>query len=326
MNRTIIPNDVQMKPFIRGAYEKYWIKFNGQDYLFKTNKTLKNIFLNCEENNVGEVFISFLSKKLGFNCVQAEFAHSDLKGDGVISKSFITPEVTEKVNILEIFYEAERQQIIHSLDSSLDLLNTEDLMQLITAVMGKDYKLSDNFKTECLQMNLIDFITCQRDRMHRNIELLVKNEDGNNVIHLAPMFDNGLCFMFHRDEEGAEYLVHYLKQLGSETPYAWEDIFYVPNFTSNKIDIDSSFFEKNSAVVKQLAKAIHENKTIHDLFNRCKSLNMDETIKEFEEKFDYKFKPNLKNTVNILYDSKINNLEKELNTIEQNGQEEGLLL
>jgi len=326
MNRTIIPNDVQMEPFIKGAYEKYWIKLNGQDYLFKTNKTLKNNILDCEENNVGEVFISFLSKKIGFNCIEADFAYSNLKGDGVISKSFISPDVTEKVNVLEIFYEAKRQHIISSLDSSMELLNTEDLISLITDIMGKDYKLSDNFKTECLKMNLIDFVTCQRDRMHRNIELLVKNEDGNNVIHLAPMFDNGLCFMFHRDEDGAEYLVHYLENMGLETPYVWPDICYVPDFTCNKINVDDNYFKKNTDIVKHMAKVIVENKEVHDLFNKCKNLNIDETIKEFEEEYDYKFKPNLKRTVNILFNSKINSLEKELNNIENNGQEEGLTL
>lgn len=177
----------------RGSWycEKFWLKINGVDYLFKGNDD-STFFGPSKRTDLGEMFYSVLSQKINFDCVKTKFAKYTTRNssnNGVLVKTFLTKPNMYSVNYFELaqFYETIFGEI-------KEILCVQNCLKIFEFYANK-HNLKYNFnkiKTELYCRTVLDFFLAQTDRHTQNIEFLI---DGD-TISLAPSFDNGRCLSF----------------------------------------------------------------------------------------------------------------------------------
>lgn len=185
-----------------GLLLKHWVNYKGDRYLFKAN--YRYPMMNTY-TNYGEVFYSRVLRKLGVNCVEAEFAIDTIQGSptkGVLIKNYVTDEYMDSMSYKKIFdfYLNSKNNLKHlSKFSSVEacLLAVKDFADRFDFTV--DYK---QLEKDLVKMTICDFFFSQSDRHDNNIEFLFTHD---REMKLAPIFDNGFNLGFPYFEELSQH-------------------------------------------------------------------------------------------------------------------------
>lgn len=298
------------KSIIIGAFEKYIVEINNQKYLFKLDKTNNNCFKSniC---SIGEVFVSYLSKNLHFNCVDACFGFHKNLGEGALIKSYLTNDIVEKYSCTEIskFRICHMDKSVEISDSNYFPNKTDDINSLMTTLktMVKyldHFVLNPNIEEELVSMSLVDYMLSQKDRFARNIEFLITEADNRNKqINLAPMFDNGMIFKFGYDKD-VNLNCHFLKEKNAQYfKSTVENSVLVPHLYKG-VTIE----EENSLIARDLVKYGKKYTKIEGMLQDFISMDIKEVVKDFEEEYNINIQSEYKDTMIDMFEYKQNSL------------------
>ena len=182
----------KISPGTPGMFLKSYEQTDDKLYYYKMS--------NCDSSrgvfgheSINEIVAMNVGKILEINCLDYELVHCKVKALGRELETFVTRSENfrlsseDKVS-LETFY-------------ALNCNNDETVMDFL------QNKGLDDFLSE---MFLLDWIICNRDRHGANIEVLTTDQG----FRMAPLFDQGLSFMFSCYDSGERMLsFNYLQDL-----------------------------------------------------------------------------------------------------------------
>ncbi len=154
-----------------GQYPKCWKRVNGVIYLYKAGSSGAG-------NSGNEPFSELLASELG-----DAMGISHVKYDYVFYKG---KNATRCANMCD---EVRGLYAVHEFSSELN--SYEKIL---------DYCTTDKDKKQMLEMFLLDYLTMNSDRHLGNIGVLVNN-DTQEFISMAPIYDNNISFLPYYKEE-----------------------------------------------------------------------------------------------------------------------------
>lgn len=253
-------DDFEMDETLHGIENKVWINCDGESYLYKFDQ-------ECEQLNVGEVFVSKLCEELNVKCVKSRFAHGwigERETHGCLIKSYRTPDVEECFSL-------ETAQMSKKLSSTREY-TPEYIFETVKKFVGDSCEVDENMLQELKIMALFDYLIVQIDRHNENIEFLKCKSDGKYVIRLAPMYDNGRCFDFINEETNEYFDAFDLCEqqfvTGETQCLIMNDTFYTND-------------SKYTNVCFGIANEILKNKELKEFYIKLKKFDMAAFVDEF---------------------------------------------
>lgn len=304
-----------------GLLLKHWLIFNDERYLFKANYRypMENTF-----SNFGEVFYSKVLKRLGVNVVDASFAVDSINGSkaqGVIVKNFLTQEYMDSITYKKVFdfYIKSGADCKYS-SVEVCVLAIKDFAKRF------DFTLDEKkIKTDLEKMCICDFFFAQSDRHDNNIEFLFTHD---NVISVAPAFDNGLCLGFAYFDTLSEFYANRPDNkefLGGYTIFTISDIDEDYLFT---LPSRSEFFKGNDKTtekmrerqqLRDITNSVKSSKNIQKLVTNIISTNIEKEIDEMEADCGFGINDSYKIVCDRIFKNRVALFEKFL--IENNENE-----
>lgn len=172
--------------------DKFWIKKDGKDYLFKYNQERPSLS-EKDRKSFGEMLYSNLGKVLNFDCVKVEFAKCphifSFEENGVLVESYITKPNMHSVNYYDLLAFNEENNLTEH--KYLCVQTCLEVLEYYAKKNNLEYN-AEGIKKELCKRTILDFFLAQTDRHTKNIEFLIDE----NKIFLAPCFDNGNCLSF----------------------------------------------------------------------------------------------------------------------------------
>lgn len=277
-----------------GAETKYWL--HNDSFLYKLDDE------DCF--GFGELAMSHFSKILGFDCVNAypavDFSENDR---GVIIESFLDDETTISRPLYDILDLAgiERDYYPDSLIkycTPYDVLNAEDFMKEFEGLCFEDdieYKLK--------QIAIVDFMFCQYDRHANNIEFVLRRDPktGQNILCLAPLFDNGRMLGIGRERKYES--VH---ELAKEL---------LPKFCMYDKSKEGEFLPV-TIISKSIAKEIAKDPRLKQFYNGFLQLDIKSHLEYISQAGGYDFPPKKIEYMARVFTIRKKLLEKHLSQIE----------
>lgn len=283
-----------------GIHEKYWVKTNNKEFLFKFNSGDKDY------SDYGEVFTSYICYAIGVKCVKAifseDFFNSGNKTNyGVFIESYRTKNIKESFSLSSLIDRYKRR---HSGGFSVD-----EVMSIVKEFcLDKNIVLDTNIEQELKEMALLDYLLIQNDRHAKNIEFLIEEYNGYKKLILAPMFDNGFClYLPNSQKTNIKCLETLLRKKFVELNSSKAEgnpIFYLGKH--------ANFLDDNVDVVNELSKELKNNYKLKKIFENFCKINIDETI-DFVASLRKENLPNLnKNLIKYGIQNRVNLLKSEL--------------
>lgn len=237
-----------------GKLSKYWVELNGQEYLFKSNYMYPDA---TTKTNFGEVLYSRLGKRLGFECVDADFAYAEIDGEkveGVLVKSFY-----KNINEDHMLYKEIDNVCVNR---GLRIMNTNDVdnCTTITKCFAKlmfRYFDENKFSEQILKMAIVDHFLGQGDRHNGNIAYIF---DINNNMRLAPCFDNGHCLGFRFLDFQVDRYFREVKEGIRKLDYMGDTLC----FNVHHIDYHQKSFLTNTSYIAEIYKTDSKMKQFID--------------------------------------------------------------
>lgn len=238
-------------------------------HYFKTCENLPPI--GRTHSLINEVFVSYLSKKCGFKCVDAHLAEVEIAGKkllGVLTPSFaeVGFDSYSLKKFIKPYLESERIQAEENDDpEKLKLVeykikhfnmmnNAEDTLKAIGFFLKNEgYHLEDysadeivKLETDLVNLCILDFFINNEDRHADNIEIMVPQNDESKFLKLAPTFDNELSFMDENfDISDLLFKLNHDSFWKNETEYMKQIISYIKENSLN----DSKSVLKNLGII-----------------------------------------------------------------------------
>ena len=240
----------QRQAALQGIENKYWIKIDGTDFLYKIDRVYMFGF--------AELFYSYVCNKLGMECVNAYPAHDkneDTKG--VIIESYI---LDKKANVpLKEFLQDKMQR--RYLAGETFYSYDEFIKNLSKVQQEQGFVLEKGFLSKIKKMILLDFLLGNEDRHFYNIEVYVeKNLFGRTRVSLAPLFDNGMSLA--------------LRQL-AKGDLDYEEFKYImPTFGFYTDDPKMKFASPAEKFAYGCAKQLESDPELKAFYEQIKSLNL----------------------------------------------------
>lgn len=154
-----------------GSYLKTILSFNDSNYYLKASLfDVVDGFIGVE--SIIEWLAYHVGKRLYFNVLQQNIIPCTLCIDGKFCETVICISKDYRVGTFKLplgAYVSSRNLRVNSIDDILGYDDYEGLLELF----------------------VLDYIMCQRDRHSSNVEYLFDRKTGN--IRLAPIFDNGIA-------------------------------------------------------------------------------------------------------------------------------------
>jgi len=265
-----------------GIHEKYWIKCDNKDYLFKFNQNEKDL------SDFGEVFTSYICYILGVKCVESIFAE-DYFGDdanrkrGVLIESYRAKNIRESFSLSSLIEKYKRRN-----PSNYGYTVDEAIAIAKEFCYDNNIILDENLEQNLKEMALMDYLLIQGDRHAKNIEFLIEEKDGYKKLKLAPMFDNGFClYLQNLTSKNKQILNKFLTKKIVNVDLTLNNP--KPKFYIEKTE---NFFDEGECIVKDLTTELLQNKKLMNIFEKFCKLNMSDEI-EFISSLGKKSIPNI---------------------------------
>jgi len=300
---------------LEGKNKKVWVKFEGENYLFK-----------CYSENLtsaySEVFASYFFEKLNIPFfVKYDFAYL---GDffGTVSKSFFSKKILVKLKLKEIYdlIKIKNNKLIEN-DNILKHLYDDTFTGMYvqsvetTLILIKHYCELNKIKVDLINIDkqlstmcMLDYFLGNYDRHSGNIEFyLYQNEKNEIYFEIEPIFDNGNFFALNNEFKEPLNLLEIKK-------------FYSLKFGISKVGINNIYennlyFKDNRLVIHDIIIKVKENLIDKAVFEKLIKLNINNEIKEFEKKYNVKFKKINKDVIINIYKYKTSQYKKYIGII-----------
>ncbi len=305
---------VDIKKFVEGGTakidfgitKKVLIKKKNKEFFFKENEKVEMDL----HNDMAEVLSTYFFKKIGYdNYVDYKMVRIGQDVQGVISQSYNTKDVVAENKFAEIltlflyqnkygnsYYDITKKFTVKQLQKAsagMDILSVGEYYNsiefinsiLISVCFRCGIKLNvDKLEDDLYKNAIIDFFMSDGDRHIYNLVFLFKkDESGSLYCELAPSFDHGCAFGIRTywletskamiPQPASFYYPAIGISLKSQTFSVGDDNFY-----SNEI------FEGGGLFVYELLKHIKKNPKMKELFDKCREVDMEEVIAEFNKK------------------------------------------
>lgn len=306
-----------------GASKKFLFFMNNVPYIFKEN------YAGLRQDLI-EVFSSFFLKKTKCqNFVEYDFA--EMKGlKGCICQSFKDENVQYEINFLDILlinFLKSKHGISQPLGEKID----DDLFTEFYSEKGRaetDYGLYDmsieyvcsHLKNYCEnykikidfnelekrlnEMVVYDYFMGNGDRNWQNIDFLIKNSSGSLCCELAPIFDNGEAFGFTSEKRTYESTEEPQNSIDFSMFLGISDIGRKITFENNKL------FNEGGLVAVDIHELSKKDKRINELVEKCKDINMDDMLKEFESHYKVAMPEKIKEQIAGFYAKRLDHYNK----------------
>ena len=280
-----------------GAEKRILSNF-GQKFVFKVANE------NITDTQVGDVFTSYIYKKLGLSeedFVEYNFVETEARKEsvvGVISKFFV-PKGAKTISSWDVKvdnfgkefgWDVEKMKnhpfkdmiLNHNVSelmtiefsSSGEYINSaEDVLKQIK-IYAKNHNLSLDEKDldfKLKRMIILDYFFVQKDRNMGNIEFIIDK----NTITLAPLFDNELAFGMENKVFREETLASPQKRFRIKT-----------GLTTAGGSVDSyktsRLFKNGGIVAVDILDEVKQDKRLKALVDKCLKLDIDEQIQNFD--------------------------------------------
>lgn len=278
--------------------EKRILSNLGQKFVFKVANE------NITDTQVGDVFTSYIYKKLGlseedyveYNFVETESRKESLTG--VISKFFV-PKGAKTISAWDVKvdnfgkefgWDIEKMKnhpfkdmILKHKTSELIALEFSDGGEYINSaedvlkqmkIYAKNHNLwldEKDLDFKLKRMIILDYFFVQKDRHMSNIEFIIDK----NTITLAPLFDNELAFGMENKVFLQETLASPQKRFRIKT-----------GLTTAGGSVDSyktsRLFKNGGIVAVDILDEIKHDKRLKALVDKCLKLDIDEQIQNFD--------------------------------------------
>ena len=276
-----------------GINEKYFIRIDDKDYLFK--------YVNSDKDysDFGEVITSQIANFLGIECVKSVFSNDfyDKDRKGTLISSYRTDDINEVLSLksLLIKYGKNSININHDVNEAMEVC--EEFSKEFEIVL--DNKIEQRLK----EMALLDFLLVQVDRNSKNIEFLIKEKDGKKNLELASIFDNGYCMSFHTSKLTNKMTLNNLK---NQRNYD-EVILHRPRFCILKNEHRGD--DADHFVTSDLAEELLKNRNLMEIYLKFKKINI-------EKYFDYVVKDSKRNIPNVYKETAISLIRYRIKTLD----------
>lgn len=277
-----------------GAETKYWL--HDDSFLYKLDDE------DCF--GFGELAMSHFSKILGFDCVNAypavDFSENDR---GVIIESFLDDETTISRPLYDILDNAWIERGFYP-DTIIKYCTPEEVLSAEEAMKENEgLCFEDDIEYKLKQMAIVDFMFCQYDRHANNIEFVLRRDPktGQNVLCLAPLFDNGRMLGIGRERkyESAHELA---KEL-------------LPKFCMYDISKEDKYLPIIN-ISKSIAKEIAKDPRLKQFYNGFLQLDIRSHLEYISKAGGYNFPPKKIEYMAKVFDIRKKLLEKHLLQIE----------
>lgn len=259
LNEKLINIESIQEGILGGATQKYWVKCNNKHYIFKYNYGVNDF------SDFGEVFTSYLSFVLGFNCVKTVFSRDIFNDEnnslGVLVESFRTKNTKESFTLKNLLQKYRNQVFLGN--------SVEEAMSVCKSFCeDNNLVLDKNIEQDLKEMALMDYLLIQIDRHQGNIEFLIEEKHGINTLKLAPMFDNGFSLYLQNKASETTKILNALKnkkqEIGLNTVNP-KPVFYITE--------EVNWFNDND-IVKDLAIELLKNKKLMKLYQNFLKLDL----------------------------------------------------
>lgn len=288
-----------------GASPKYWLEIYGERYLFKAN------YMGPEpvtKTNFGEALYSRLSKKLGFNCVDANLAVGVMNGqlvEGVLVKSFFRPDDVDSMHVNQLSSICMKNGI-HDLFE-----NTAETHIKEAQFFAKTFDKNIDMRQVCLDLRklaIVDYFLGQGDRHTENIDFIFDKEGGMRV---APYFDNGHClglripyFSVMRMCEEMDNGTRPKEDMGDRSCYTLSDHTDDPPFVKNHKEIYTIF---------DMAKVCTHSPELKKLVINMLNLDIVDELTQLEKESGLELGEHYKQLANCIYTTRCEKFKSMVN-------------
>lgn len=289
-----------------GSRTRIWIEEK-----LENNQSKRFLF---KDNSIGtvdfaEVFVSYLAKKVGVDCVNVYPATMvDEKGykiDGILSESYLNgKQNAETIKAKDVICGGYNCVCVY-----LDRLS-----------YVKNAVIADDTQTKMNKMVLFDFLTFQLDRDARNIEFYsTKLDSGKKYISLAPMFDNSWVFfaqdvitfnLIYDKICESEELNSHSKEKANKEVFDWlknnknvsiSDMILIMEPTER--------YNKSENIVNQICEKIRTNIELSQLFEKFKKVDFEKIRQEILDDFNFDVGAEFIEVAKLIKDYQVHTLE-----------------
>ena len=308
----------------KGLTNKFVFKQDNKVYFFKENeKTSMDL-----GNDIAEVLSVYFFKKVGYkNFVNYELAQDGNSAIGVICESFISDDVICEKNFAELmtlylyqqkygkkyditskFTEKQLEKVEHGLDAIIrgeNYNSIEFAIDIVKRVCKSCGVAFDEHKVEkdLLKMSILDFFMSDCDRHSYNLEFLFKKNGDKIYCELTPSFDHGCAFGIRN------YWLDISKgMLPNIASYYYPAIGISKHSQIYRVENDE-IVEDGGLFVRELMQKIEKDRELSDLFKRCREVDIQECIKDFNEKESAKISEMLAEHIIQTYNQRLSMVE-----------------
>ena len=279
-----------------GVEYKYWINFDGTDFLYKQN----------DRNELGffELLCCHLSQKVGFDCVNC-YPADDGFGKGVIVESYISPKVVRTISLSDLLENYDFESATQYARMGRGCWFSIDEFIENQKVLEKDnIYLARDLREKFEQMVLVDYLLAQMDRHETNVEFLLTEDKftGKKILSLAPMYDNGRMLGATRFNFLATP-----KEISEDMHPQMTIAFHDTKGGKSEID----------CVAKTFAQQIKQKRHLSKIYYAFKNLDFMKEVKQVACVCGYDLSQKNLQIIERVYNDRIKHIEKHLQKIDE---------
>lgn len=234
----------------------------------KTRIYFKANGVYTEDTN--EILGAILAKGIGFkNFEPIPAVYIDEKNvshKGIVSKDYVQSRAITEVCSYDHLLGLTGAGI-------LNYITVEEILITVKkAIYNKPITLDDQFENDLKKMCLFYYITGQQDANERNIEFtIVHQDDGKNVMSVAPFVDNSIAFF---NLVKSSYTLEQVKESQGDIARSMRCPF----------SMDNSPFEmfEHKRTVRDLGIEISSNPVLADFFKKIVAFDFAAAIKQYK--------------------------------------------
>lgn len=292
-------NSVSKITELRGASnkEKDWLKLDDTDVLIRTEN------LDSEGaiyTTYAELIFEELAKQVDIPCAHYDLVKYKCK-NGVLSQNVINENeslvlMNDLLNCSKREHDIGDDQNIH-VEDAINAFHT--FYEEYNDFSKEDFKKMSN---DFINMTIFDIYTMSTDRHAENMGIIFSVEGNKSSARLAPMFDNECSLMLDSPEEKIDKLLKNRMSLLSYVELENQKIYYTEDYENDTYenkdfnDLLDNMLKQNGLDTREMTdwqttiyniSELGENQM--NFIKKCdKNLNIDEALKNVEERIGVK--------------------------------------
>lgn len=300
-------NQSDLQSVSRGHNPKNTIKIGDNIYYVKYDSPADQEVGG--QKKIAEDFIGFLSKKLGFRCVEGFTADIDITDEngvsthqtGFASKSYRKPNIVTSFTLLDVI-RPEDELSAHFTNYDKTYCSVEKTLRDLPTFIKKKSEvfanshpdmpnpfdslhITDEVKQELVTHVLVDYLVCNDDRHTENIEFLIKKNESGYALALAPMFDNGRALGLYRSKDKCllsqeqSFMRELFTDKWCDHRYTIDDIDQRPDHSFNALAQEvPKYFSDIATTDGSFDYTKLENNPNYILYTKFKDLNLENEL------------------------------------------------